>query len=68
MLEANDLVVRFDIKGGILQRPVRRVYAVEGVSFTVGRGETLSLIGESTAGKALSTSCREAAASASAPC
>ena len=51
VLEVDDLVVRFDIKGGILQRPVRRVHAVEGVSFTVGRGETLSLVGESGCGK-----------------
>jgi len=51
VLAVEDLVVRFDIKGGILQRPVRRVHAVEGVSFTVNRGETLSLVGESGCGK-----------------
>ncbi|WP_176056553.1 ABC transporter ATP-binding protein [Brucella intermedia] len=51
ILEVENLVVRFDIKGGILQRPVRRVHAVEGVSFTVNRGETLSLVGESGCGK-----------------
>ncbi|MBB5703262.1 peptide/nickel transport system ATP-binding protein [Ochrobactrum daejeonense] len=51
VLEVENLVVRFDIKGGILQRPVRRVHAVEGVSFTVNRGETLSLVGESGCGK-----------------
>ncbi|HWT61760.1 MAG TPA: ABC transporter ATP-binding protein [Ochrobactrum sp.] len=51
ILEVENLVVRFDIKGGILQRPVRRVHAVEGVSFTVHRGETLSLVGESGCGK-----------------
>ena len=51
VLAVEDLVVRFDIKGGILQRPVRRVHAVEGVSFTVKRGETLSLVGESGCGK-----------------
>src|SRR5690606_26463284 len=51
VLEVEKLVVRFDIKGGILQRPVRRGHAVEGVSFTVNRGETLSLVGESGCGK-----------------
>ncbi|MGO4840757.1 ATP-binding cassette domain-containing protein, partial [Rhizobiaceae sp. 2RAB30] len=51
VVEVNDLVVRFDIKGGILQRPVRRVHAVEGISFKLGRGETLSLVGESGCGK-----------------
>ena len=51
VLEVENLVVRFDIKGGILQRPIRRVHAVEGVSFTVNRGETLSLVGESGCGK-----------------
>lgn len=51
VVAVDNLVVRFDIKGGILQRPVRRVHAVEGVSFTLGRGETLSLVGESGCGK-----------------
>ncbi|MXN66358.1 dipeptide ABC transporter ATP-binding protein [Stappia sp. GBMRC 2046] len=51
MVEVRDLTVRFDIRGGILQRPVSRVHAVEGISFTVGRGETLSLVGESGCGK-----------------
>lgn len=51
VVEVDNLVVRFDIKGGILQRPVRRVHAVEGVSFKLGRGETLSLVGESGCGK-----------------
>ncbi len=51
VVDVQDLVVRFDIKGGILQRPVRRVHAVEGVSFRLGRGETLSLVGESGCGK-----------------
>ncbi|WP_234842678.1 ATP-binding cassette domain-containing protein [Sinorhizobium meliloti] len=40
MLQAENLTVRFDIKGGILQRPIRRLHAVEGISFSVRRGET----------------------------
>ncbi|WP_295812412.1 ABC transporter ATP-binding protein, partial [uncultured Nitratireductor sp.] len=51
LVAVNDLTVRFDIKGGILQRPVRRVHAVEGVSFDIVPGETLSLVGESGCGK-----------------
>ncbi|MDW9961108.1 ABC transporter ATP-binding protein [Sinorhizobium meliloti] len=51
MLQVDNLTVRFDIKGGILQRPVRRLHAVEGISFSVRRGETLSLVGESGCGK-----------------
>lgn len=51
MLQVENLTVRFDIKGGILQRPVRRLHAVEGISLSVRRGETLSLVGESGCGK-----------------
>lgn len=51
ILQVDNLVVRFDIKGGFLQRPIKRVHAVEGVSFEVKRGETLSLVGESGCGK-----------------
>lgn len=51
VVEVENLVVRFDIKGGILQRPVKRVHAVEGVSFQIKPGETLSLVGESGCGK-----------------
>jgi peptide/nickel transport system ATP-binding protein len=51
VVQVDDLVVRFDIKGGVLQRPVRRVHAVEGVSFALARGETLALVGESGCGK-----------------
>ncbi|WP_367716104.1 ABC transporter ATP-binding protein [Nitratireductor sp. GISD-1A_MAKvit] len=51
LVSVKDLTVRFDIKGGILQRPVQRVHAVEGVSFDIMAGETLSLVGESGCGK-----------------
>jgi len=51
VVDVENLVVRFDIKGGILQRPVKRVHAVEGVTFQIKPGETLSLVGESGCGK-----------------
>jgi oligopeptide/dipeptide ABC transporter ATP-binding protein len=51
LLEVHDLTKHFPIHGGLLQREVQRVYAVDGVSFTIGKGETLGLVGESGCGK-----------------
>ena len=51
LLEVRDLVTRFDITAGIFGRAVGRVHAVEGVSFRIGAGETLALVGESGCGK-----------------
>lgn len=51
IIDVTDLTVRFDIKGGILQRPVSRVHAVEGLTFSIHSGETLALVGESGCGK-----------------
>ncbi len=51
VIEVEDLAVRFDITGGVLNRPVARVHAVEGVNFDIRAGETLALVGESGCGK-----------------
>lgn len=51
LLEVRNLQVRFPIWGGILRHKVGEVRAVDGVSFTVMRGETLGLVGESGCGK-----------------
>jgi peptide/nickel transport system ATP-binding protein len=51
ILEVANLVTRFPVRAGILGRPVGWVHAVEGVSFSLHAGETLSLVGESGCGK-----------------
>nr|WP_294501229.1 oligopeptide/dipeptide ABC transporter ATP-binding protein [uncultured Rhodopila sp.] len=51
LLEVNGLKKHFPIHGGLFGRETARVYAVDGVSFSIQRGETLSLVGESGCGK-----------------
>lgn len=51
LVEVDDLTVRFDVTGGLLNRTVARLHAVEGVSFHIRAGETLALVGESGSGK-----------------
>jgi oligopeptide/dipeptide ABC transporter ATP-binding protein len=51
LLEARDLKQYYPVKQGFLQRTVGYVKANDGVSFTIERGKTLSLVGESGAGK-----------------
>jgi peptide/nickel transport system ATP-binding protein len=46
-----DLVVNYDLKGGIFGRTQARVHAVEGVTFDIYPGETFALVGESGCGK-----------------
>jgi oligopeptide transport system ATP-binding protein len=57
LIEVTDLVKHFPIKEGLLiDREVDQVRAVDGISFSVPRGQTLGLVGESGSGK--STACR----------
>ena len=51
LLEVKNLTTRFAVKGGFLRRTIAQVHAVEDLSFTVNKGQTLSLVGESGCGK-----------------
>ena len=51
LLEVTNLVKHYAVRGGILRRRVGTVHAVDGVSVTVGVGETLGMVGESGCGK-----------------
>ena len=51
LLEVKDLVKHYAVRGGVLRRQVGTVHAVDGVSFSLGVGETLGLVGESGCGK-----------------
>jgi oligopeptide/dipeptide ABC transporter ATP-binding protein len=51
LLEVRELKKHFPIYRGVLARVTDHVYAVDGVSFSIARGETLGLVGESGCGK-----------------
>ena len=51
VLEIRNLKKHFPVKKGVLRRTVGQVYAVDGISFAIGVGETLGLVGESGCGK-----------------
>lgn len=51
LLKVSNLTTRFPVTGGFLRRTVANVHAVEDLSFTINKGRTLSLVGESGCGK-----------------
>jgi ABC-type oligopeptide transport system ATPase subunit len=51
LLEVYNLKKHFPVKAGILRRTVGQVKAVDGISFTIERGKTFGLVGESGCGK-----------------
>jgi oligopeptide transport system ATP-binding protein len=51
LLEVTDLTKNYPVRSGVLRRATGTVHAVDGVSFSVGVGETLGLVGESGCGK-----------------
>ena len=57
ILEVKNLRKFFPIRQGLLRRVVGHVRAVDDISFTIGRGETLALVGESGCGKTTASRC-----------
>jgi len=51
LLSVKNLTTRFPVQGGFLRRTVANVHAVEDLSFSINKGQTLSLVGESGCGK-----------------
>ena len=57
LLQVNNLVKHFPVKGGVFSKTVDKVHAVDGVSFDIAPGETLGMVGESGCGKSTTGRC-----------
>src|SRR5215831_13209484 len=57
LLQVKNLKKYFPIRGGLFSREVARVHAVDDISFTIRRGETFGLVGESGCGKSTTGRC-----------
>lgn len=51
LLQVENLSKHFPVRGGLLNREIDQIKAVDGVSFSIPRGKTLGLVGESGSGK-----------------
>ena len=51
LLEVKNLVTRYPVMGGMFRKKIANLHAVEDVSFTINKGQTFSLVGESGCGK-----------------
>ena len=51
LLEVKNLVTRYPVMGGVFRKKIANLHAVEDVSFTINKGQTFSLVGESGCGK-----------------
>jgi oligopeptide transport system ATP-binding protein len=57
LLRVSELVKNFPVRSGVFRRTVEEVHAVDQVSFEIGSGETLGLVGESGCGKSTTGRC-----------